>query len=148
MVKGLPWESSGFKTLLSNAGDMGSIPDHGAKSQYTLWPKNQNIKQKQYCNKFNKDFKMVHIKKILKKIIDYIRDRVNSVNTILQNSEPPIHLPSPTPILSESKPDGPVISEPRSCRPFPAFPGHSCRSGARQQSCRCLGGRHSSKDRS
>ena len=58
---------------------------------------------------------MVHIKKILKKIIDYIRDRVN---TILQNSEPPIHLPSPTPILSESKPHGPVISEPRHC-PFP-----------------------------
>ena len=31
--------------------------------------KNQNIKQKQYCNKFNKDFKkLVHIKKkILKK---------------------------------------------------------------------------------
>ena len=22
-----------------------------------LWSKNQNIKQKQYCNKFNKDFK-------------------------------------------------------------------------------------------
>ena len=43
---------------------------------------------------------MVHIKKILKKkkrIIDYIRDRVNSVNSLLQNSEPPIHRPSPTP---------------------------------------------------
>ena len=25
------------------------------------------MKQKQYCNKFNKEFKMVHIKKILKK---------------------------------------------------------------------------------
>ena len=22
-----------------------------------MWPKNQNIKQKQYCKKFNKDFK-------------------------------------------------------------------------------------------
>ena len=31
-------------------------------------PKNQNMKQKQYCNKFNKDFKkMVHIKKSWKK---------------------------------------------------------------------------------
>ena len=38
-MKGLPWESSGFKTSPSNAGDMGLIPDHGAKSQYTLWPK-------------------------------------------------------------------------------------------------------------
>ena len=25
--------------------------------------KNQKVKQKQYCNKFNEDFKMVHIKK-------------------------------------------------------------------------------------
>ena len=29
--------------------------------------KNKNIKQKQYCSKFNKDFKKVHIKKIFKK---------------------------------------------------------------------------------
>ena len=29
--------------------------------------KNQNVKQKQYCNKFNKDKKEVYIKKILKK---------------------------------------------------------------------------------
>ena len=39
----------------------------GAKIPHASRPKNQNIKQKQYCNKFNKDFKkMVHIKKILK----------------------------------------------------------------------------------
>ena len=24
---------------------------------HAMWPKNQNVKQKQYCNKFNKDFK-------------------------------------------------------------------------------------------
>ena len=29
--------------------------------------KKYNIKQKQYCNKFNKQLKMVHIKKIFKK---------------------------------------------------------------------------------
>ena len=45
------------KTLLSNAGGEGSIPGWGAKIPHASWPKNQNIKQKQYCKKFNKDFK-------------------------------------------------------------------------------------------
>ena len=30
---------------------------------HALWSKDQNIKQKQYWNKFNKALKMVHIKK-------------------------------------------------------------------------------------
>ena len=51
------------KTSLSSAGVAGSIPGWGAKISHALGPKNQNIKQKQYCNKFNKDLKMVHIKK-------------------------------------------------------------------------------------
>ena len=47
---------------------MGSIPGQGAKIPHASWPKNQNIKQKQYCNKFNKDFKNgPHQKKIFKK---------------------------------------------------------------------------------
>ena len=41
----------------SNAGGVGSIPGRGAKISHALQPKNQNIKQKQYCNKFSKDFK-------------------------------------------------------------------------------------------
>ena len=46
------------KTLPSNAGDAGLIPGQGAKIPHALRPKNQNIKQKQYCNKFSKkDFK-------------------------------------------------------------------------------------------
>ena len=45
------------KTSSSNAGGTGSIPGRGAKIPHALRPKNQNIKQKQYCNKFNKDFK-------------------------------------------------------------------------------------------
>ena len=45
------------KTLLSNSEDTGSIPLWGAKITHALWPENQNIKQKQYCNKFNKEFK-------------------------------------------------------------------------------------------
>ena len=36
---------------------MCSIPGQGAKSLGASWPKNQNIKQKQYCNKFNKNVK-------------------------------------------------------------------------------------------
>ena len=45
------------KTSPSNEGDAGLIPDRGAKILHALWPKNQNIQQKQYCNKFNKDLK-------------------------------------------------------------------------------------------
>ena len=45
------------KTLTSNAGGASSIPGRGAKIRHALQTKNQNIKQKEYCNKFNKDFK-------------------------------------------------------------------------------------------
>ena len=56
-------------TLPSNAAGVGSIPGRGAKIPHASWPKNQNIKQKQYCNKFNKDFKNgPHQKKSSKKI--------------------------------------------------------------------------------
>ena len=45
----------------------GSFPGPGAMVPYASWPKKQNLKQKRYCNKFNKDYiKTVHIKKILK----------------------------------------------------------------------------------
>ena len=35
------------KTLPSNAGGTGSVPGQGTKVPYTLWLKNQSIKQKQ-----------------------------------------------------------------------------------------------------
>ena len=41
-----------WKTLTSNAGGMGSIP----RILQALWPENQNVEQKQYCNKLSKDF--------------------------------------------------------------------------------------------
>ena len=48
------------KTLSYNAGSAGSISGRGAEiphaSRPETRPENQNIKQKQYCNKFNKDF--------------------------------------------------------------------------------------------
>ena len=43
----------GFKTSSSNAGGVGLIPALGAKISHALGPKKS--KQKQYCNKFNKD---------------------------------------------------------------------------------------------
>ena len=46
------------KTLPSNAGGAGLIPSWGAEIPHDSRPKNQNIKQEQYCNKFNKDFKI------------------------------------------------------------------------------------------
>ena len=45
------------KTVPSSVGGAGSIPGRRTKIARASWPKNQNIKQKQYCNKFNKDFK-------------------------------------------------------------------------------------------
>ena len=40
----------------SNGGGEGSVPPQGAKNPQASWPKKQNTKQKQYCNKLNKDF--------------------------------------------------------------------------------------------
>ena len=44
------------KTSLSNAGDAGLVPGQGDKIPQALWSKKNLRKQKQYCNKFNKDF--------------------------------------------------------------------------------------------
>ena len=40
-----------------NAEGVGSTPGWGAEVPHDSWPKKQNIKQKQYCNKLNKEFK-------------------------------------------------------------------------------------------
>ena len=45
------------KTLPSSAGGMGLMPGQGFKIPHASRPKERNIKQKQCCNKFNKDFK-------------------------------------------------------------------------------------------
>ena len=52
------------KTSPSNVGGAGSIPGQGAKIPHAPQPK--NIKQKQYCNKFNKDFKKWSTSQIFK----------------------------------------------------------------------------------
>ena len=45
------------KTLPSNTWCVGSIPGQGAKILHALWLKNEKMKQKQYCIKFNKGSK-------------------------------------------------------------------------------------------
>ena len=45
------------KTLPSNAEGASSIPGWGAEIQHASRTKNQNMKQRQYCNKFTQDFK-------------------------------------------------------------------------------------------
>ena len=55
------------KTSPSNAGGAGSIPGRGGKILHASWPKNQNMKQKQYLTNSIKTLKMVHVKKTKKK---------------------------------------------------------------------------------
>ena len=63
------------KTLPSNTGGVGSIPGWGAKITHALGPKTQNMKQKQYCNKFNRlKKKIVQIKK--KKSLKSFRNQI------------------------------------------------------------------------
>ena len=56
------------KTSSSNTGGVGSIPGQGDKIPHALWPKSQNIKQKQYCNKVNKGLKNDPHRKIFKNV--------------------------------------------------------------------------------
>ena len=49
-------------TSPSNAGSKGSTPGGGPKIPHASGPKNQNIKEKKYCNKFHTEFKMVQTK--------------------------------------------------------------------------------------
>ena len=55
------------KTLPFNVESVSLIPGQKAKIPLALQPKNRDIKLKQYCNTFNKDFKnSPHQKKSLK----------------------------------------------------------------------------------
>ena len=56
----------GVKTLPSNARGAGPIPGQEVMIPHASQPKKKNMKQKQYLNKFNKDFKNGH-QKIFKK---------------------------------------------------------------------------------
>ena len=57
------------KPLPRGAGAAGSVSGWGAKISHASQPKNQNVKEKQDCNKFNKVFKNgSHKKKSLKNV--------------------------------------------------------------------------------
>lgn len=45
-----------------------NVPGWGAKTPHTSWPKSKNMKQKQYWNKFNKDYKNGPHQKSLKEM--------------------------------------------------------------------------------
>ena len=57
------------RTSPSNAGSVDSITGGKAKIPQASGPKNSNSKQKQYCNKFSKDFKNGSHPKKKKKIL-------------------------------------------------------------------------------
>ena len=67
-----------------NAGASGSISAQGIKISYALWLKNQNIKQKQYCNTFHKDFKNGSHRK--KEYWDKQTNRLNQGHPVSLNS--------------------------------------------------------------
>ena len=75
--------SPAVKTSPSNAGGVGSIPGQGAEIPHASGPKNQNIKQKQYCNKLNKDFKNGPHQKILKKKKDGSQKELCKISPML-----------------------------------------------------------------
>ena len=65
------------KTSPYNAGDACFIPGWGTRP-HMLWGQNKNIKQKQYCNKFNKDFKNGSLQKI------FFKNHVMCVSSIVK----------------------------------------------------------------
>ena len=71
----------------SSAEGVGSIPGQGTKIPCASWPQNQNIKQKQCYNKFNKDFRNDPHKKKKKN---------------LKKKTSQFHIPQATPPLSSS----------------------------------------------
>ena len=65
----------------SNTGGGSSVPSWRAKIPHTSQPENQNIKQKQSCSKFNKDFKKwVTVKNILLRLETSKRERPNALH--------------------------------------------------------------------
>ena len=69
-----------LKILSFNEGGAGSIPGRGANIPHASGPKKtQNIKQKQHCNKFTKDFKNGPHKNNLKNIFKLKKKTLNFV---------------------------------------------------------------------
>ena len=54
-MQGLPWQPRGQDFTFQSWRGVCSIPGRGAEIPCASWTKKQNIKQKQYCNKFNRE---------------------------------------------------------------------------------------------
>ena len=64
-------DSPVVETLPLHTGSKGSIPSQRAKIPHASQSENQNIKQKEYCNKFNEDLKKWSTsKKVLRNVFD------------------------------------------------------------------------------
>ena len=55
------------KASPSRAGAASLITGRGGRNTHASQPKNQNMKWKQYCNRVNKDLKIIHVQKKKKK---------------------------------------------------------------------------------
>ena len=82
--------------ILPSKAGASSIPGQRGKIPHASWPKTSNIKQKQYCKKFNKNFKMVHLKKksfkniysvILEYRVLYISVMITLLFTLIKSSK-------------------------------------------------------------
>ena len=69
-----------------NAGGAGLISGQEAEIPHASWPKNQNIKQKPYCNKSGKDFKNDPLKN---KSSDFPGDTAVLCYSVVSNSVQP-----------------------------------------------------------
>ena len=54
---GISLAAQWLRTSPSDAGGVGSIPGRGGGIPHALWPKDQGMERRQYCNKFSGDFK-------------------------------------------------------------------------------------------
>ena len=77
---GTPLVVQWLRLYLPMKGDAGSIPGQGMKSPHESWPKTKNIKQKQFCNKFNKDLKKKTIWYLTKGLCESVELNKESVN--------------------------------------------------------------------
>ena len=81
LIKQIYWDFPGspvFKTSPSQGGDVSP----GTKIPHASWSKSQNIKLKQYCNKFNKDLKKDSCQKKKTKTNNNLKNKLYEVSNL------------------------------------------------------------------